>query len=490
MALPIAKGLGSAPDPEAAQHWWQVAAQAGNADAQWQLGERLIQDGQPALARPWIEKAAAQGSVEAKQRLADLYQHQLAPASDVETRGALGTLAASLHSPTLETASAVSGLIGASSTEQQSIGSLQPRAEQGDPVAQYQLGLHYLSGDWDVPKDQDQAFAWLARAADAGNRLASLTLAELRRHTEPGASSGVGPRREASEPATLAPEASMPDRIVEGGALADLTTWVTVSASRVDSVAVFISLILVVGYHQYLRYRLLHDPSYTIQSINSQARAAWVRHIMGHPGQEVLAVQTLRNSTMAATFLASTAILLIMGVLNLLHETGSGDRLLSPLHGDAPLIGLGHLKLLALLVDFFWSFFCFSQAVRMYNHVGYLINTGSSGGGIVSPDYVARLLNRSGSYYSLGMRSYYISVPLVFWLFGPYLLLASSIGLVMVLYHIDRSPAVGRSEIADESAVGVAENESPVANAFSGALTVAAARTSMRRIASPPGGWR
>jgi uncharacterized membrane protein len=55
---------------------------------------------------------------------------------------------------------------------------------------------------------------------------------------------------------------------------------------------------------------------------------------------------------------------------------------------------------------------------------------------------VAHLLNRSGKYYSLGMRAYYLSVPLVFWLFGPLYLVAASVGLVVVLYHVDRAPDV------------------------------------------------
>ncbi len=55
---------------------------------------------------------------------------------------------------------------------------------------------------------------------------------------------------------------------------------------------------------------------------------------------------------------------------------------------------------------------------------------------------MAQLLNRSGNYYSLGMRAYYLSVPLVFWLFGPLYLLIASIGLVVALYHVDRAPDV------------------------------------------------
>ncbi|EXJ16567.1 DUF599 domain-containing protein [Imhoffiella purpurea] len=237
---------------------------------------------------------------------------------------------------------------------------------------------------------------------------------------------------------------------VNQDSIGGILRWTGGIMGREDASAVLISLSLILGYHLYLRLRLRHDSAYTIQSINKQARTSWVQSLMDRPGQEVLAVQTLRNSTMAATFLASTAILLIMGVLNLMQQTDLGDSLLSSLHDGQAQIRLGHLKLLALLVDFFWAFFCFSQALRMYNHVGYLINAGPNRNPTISPSYVARLLNRSGHYYSLGMRSYYVSVPLVFWLFGSYALLLSSVALVVVLYHIDRSPEVddedGRSE--------------------------------------------
>jgi uncharacterized membrane protein len=225
----------------------------------------------------------------------------------------------------------------------------------------------------------------------------------------------------------------------------------TISPSTISFGAPLASLAMIVGYHAYLHARLRRDPSYTIQAINSSAREAWVHSIMGVPGKDILAVQTLRNSTMAATFLASTAILLIMGALNLLQKSDLGSLLSSLSRG--PVEGtLGEVKLLALLVDFFWAFFCFSQAVRMYNHVGYLINAGSGRRFGSSPDYVARLLNRSGGYYSLGMRSYYISVPLVFWLFGPFYLVMSSVGLVMVLYHIDRSPEVSARKASHSEA--------------------------------------
>ena len=200
------------------------------------------------------------------------------------------------------------------------------------------------------------------------------------------------------------------------------------------------SFVLIGIYHLYLRSRLRRDRGYTIQSVNNDARAAWVENIMSDRSKDVLAVQTLRNSTMAATFLASTAILLIMGVLNLMHD-GSDSVLHSLQNGIAGGGDVQDMKLLILLVAFFTAFFSFSLAVRMYNHVGYLINsTNIKQQFCPTSSYVSRLLNRSGSYYSYGMRSYYLSVPMVFGLFSPYYMVAASIVLVVVLYHIDRAP--------------------------------------------------
>jgi uncharacterized membrane protein len=208
-----------------------------------------------------------------------------------------------------------------------------------------------------------------------------------------------------------------------------------------DLLAFVASLVLLAAYHLYLNARLRRNPHYTIQSVNNTARAAWVENIMANSSKDVLAVQTLRNSTMAATFLASTAVLLIIGVLNMSHSGGTQGSVLQAL-GDShqPVLTLRMLKEVPLLLDLFGAFFFFSFAIRMYNHVGYLINTGGHPSSPSNPSYVARLLNRGGSYYSFGMRCYYLSVPFVFWLFGPAFLFAASLGLIVVLYHVDRAP--------------------------------------------------
>lgn len=221
-----------------------------------------------------------------------------------------------------------------------------------------------------------------------------------------------------------------------------LTLWNHDAFNDVGSFAV--SALLLALYHWWIRRKVKKDPTYTVQAINRIARTAWVEVMMASGKPDVISVQTLRNSTMAATFLASTAVLLIIGVVTLsgqANNLGSTWHALNAFGAKAPEIFIS--KLLLLLLDLFVVFFSFSLAIRVYNHVGYLINVPLSlNHKSISPQHVAEHLNRAGKYYSIGMRAFYFIVPVVFWLFGPHFMLAATVGLIAVLYHVDRAPKV------------------------------------------------
>ncbi|SRR5712692_387207 len=206
-----------------------------------------------------------------------------------------------------------------------------------------------------------------------------------------------------------------------------------------DLVSLGVSIFLLGAYHYYLKRQVRRNPTYTIQAVNNIVRTAWVEGIMAN-SKDILAIQTLRNSTMAATFLASTAVLLILGTLTL---SGQGDKLTTTWHGlnlagtTAPELWM--IKLLLLVVDFFVAFFSFSMSIRSFNHIGYMINIPATLKDYLTPQRVAAHLNRAGRFYSTGMRAYYFSVPLVFWLFGPHLMVLATAGLIVVLYRLDRA---------------------------------------------------
>lgn len=208
-----------------------------------------------------------------------------------------------------------------------------------------------------------------------------------------------------------------------------------------DFFSFVISVLLLLVYQLRLNHKAEKNRAYTVRSVNAMARTAWVVTIM-REGKDILAVQTLRNSTMAATFLASTSVLLIIGVLTL---SGQADRLEGTWH-VLNTVGSRHaelwqIKLLFLLLILFVAFFSFSMSIRIFNHVGYMINVPLAlNHRVLSPDHVAAHINRAGDFYSIGMRAYHFSVPVVFWLFSPYLMLVATMLLIIVMYHTDRAP--------------------------------------------------
>lgn len=218
-----------------------------------------------------------------------------------------------------------------------------------------------------------------------------------------------------------------------------MLNFITSNATDLLSFCGAVSLVL--GYQCYLGWRTRRDPASSAQDVMLAARAAWVGSVM-RERRDILAVQTLRNSTMSASFMASTAVLLIIGVLTL---SAQGDKLSGTWH---VLNFLGQFsaelwlfKLLMMLFDLLFAFFSFAMSVRIFHHIGYLINVpldkAVEGKQI---KHVEAQLNRAGIYYRIGMRAYYFTVPLLFWLFGPLWLLGATLAVVFFMFHLDRAP--------------------------------------------------
>jgi uncharacterized membrane protein len=221
----------------------------------------------------------------------------------------------------------------------------------------------------------------------------------------------------------------------------------------IDLIAALVTLLLLAGYHVLLRIRVKRDPLYTVHAVNVVAREAWVDTVMSSAEPDVLAVQTLRNSVMASSFMASTAILLMIGTLSLIGS--AAEHPASVWHAlnlrGSTASGTVAWKLLCLLIDFFVAFFCFSMCVRFYNHVGYMVSISTERGrSAISPGMVTAYLNRAGLFYLLGTRSFFYSVPLVFWMFGPQFMIASTLVLIAALYPLDRAPKAAISSARND----------------------------------------
>jgi uncharacterized membrane protein len=216
-----------------------------------------------------------------------------------------------------------------------------------------------------------------------------------------------------------------------------------ITAYWADGLALLGTIAGIVSYHIYLRGLTRRRPSAVLSHVAKTARGVWVESVMADPNSGVIAIQTLRNSTMAATFLASTAVLLIVGILTLSEQSTGVQSHLQVLN----LVGASNpevwmFKILSIVMLMFFAFFCMTNAIRVFNHVGYMINIRSAPGiETFTPRQVAGELNRGGYYYRLGLRAYYYLVPLVFWLFGPMYMILSAVFLVTILLpRIDKTP--------------------------------------------------
>lgn len=208
-----------------------------------------------------------------------------------------------------------------------------------------------------------------------------------------------------------------------------------------DLAAVVLSVALLWGYWYALRRRTRLNPGSAAHTFNMMVRARWVEAMLNKQGTEITAVQTLRNSVMAASFMASTAILLIIGTLTMTSDLDKLSRSWGFLISGAHYTSLVGIKVALLLSDFFVAFFCFSMSIRLFSHVGYMVAVRPSTSlDLVKVETVTTHLNQAGKYFSLGLRVFFLCIPIIFWFFGPVALVVATVALLWILNLMDRFP--------------------------------------------------
>jgi len=214
-----AEGRGVEKNPEQAVQWWRKAAEKDNPKAQYRLGKAYLEGvgvaKNPQQAVDWITRSARQGDKDAQFLLGKMYYEGYNVPYEKETaRNWLSRAAEQAHSDAINLLAVLNGMVKTTTkVYQQSAEVLVDKAEKGDPQAEYELGLRYESGAWDVNKDNKKALFWLTRAANDGNRLAMKTLATIYRHGD------LGLQADPAKAAEWEKSASAPPKNTTGNAL-------------------------------------------------------------------------------------------------------------------------------------------------------------------------------------------------------------------------------------------------------------------------------
>ncbi|KAK9724141.1 hypothetical protein RND81_05G051200 [Saponaria officinalis] len=225
-----------------------------------------------------------------------------------------------------------------------------------------------------------------------------------------------------------------------------------------DYLLVPIGLFIMAAYHVWLLLKIIHQPTRTVVGIHAINRRFWVEAMMEDNKNGVLAVQTLRNNIMASTLLASTAITL-SSVIAVLMTSRDNGQVLGLVLGDASPMGFS-IKFFSILVCFLLAFLLNVQSIRYYSHASILINVPlkNTASPYLSADYVSRIVNKGGYFWSLGLRAFYFSFPLFLWIFGPIPMFCSCVALVILFFFLDFTVEL-RAIVNDERVLNNSDEE-------------------------------
>jgi len=181
----LAQGRGVAINPQHAVYWWRKAAKGDIPEAQYRLGKAYLEGfgvkEDPEKSMHWMTMAAENGNHEAEYELGKMYHEGYATEKDsMLAQDWLSRAARSGNSTAINFLAVINKVLQYTTlVYQQSARVLEEKANHSDSTAQYELGLRYESGAWDVRKNDKHALYWLTLAANNGNLHAMTSLIDI-----------------------------------------------------------------------------------------------------------------------------------------------------------------------------------------------------------------------------------------------------------------------------------------------------------------------
>jgi uncharacterized membrane protein len=169
-------------------------------------------------------------------------------------------------------------------------------------------------------------------------------------------------------------------------------------------------------------------------------RRAWMARIADRE-QRIADVSILANLSNGSTFFASTTLLILGGLAALLGTTEKVASVVAelPFNRAGP-EQLWDIKILLLVAIFTFALFKFTWSLRLYHFCSVMV------GSAPEPDAPAAehesFVRRTGDLATLaaesfnnGLRAYYFALAALAWFLNPWVFMAGSSWVVLVLYH-------------------------------------------------------
>jgi len=179
---------------------------------------------------------------------------------------------------------------------------------------------------------------------------------------------------------------------------------------------------------------------HSVSAAMDDYRRLWMRNMVRRDPRMLDAI-TQGNLLHGVSFYASTAILLIGGLLAML---GASEQALAVLQA-LPLTEtnnrtLWEIKVLLLVFIFIYAFFKFAWCYRLFNYCSVMIGAAplTIEGNPTSDrfaDHIAQLHGLAASHFNNGLRAYFFALAALSWFLHPILFLLASTWVTWVLYR-------------------------------------------------------
>lgn len=209
----------------------------------------------------------------------------------------------------------------------------------------------------------------------------------------------------------------------------------------VNSVCLLWFALCWVGYTYYAKKQAAKKPCLATEL--HKYRELWMQRVMLRDVR-VGDAALIANLELNVSFLASTAILILAGLLTLFSVadeiTVLVEQIPFALHSSYLSV---QLKILLLVIIFVYAFFTFTWSMRQYGFCSVILGGAPlvDEGGVTERErqdyalYAAQVIDLAGLSYNHGLRAYYFALSALTWFINPYLFILASTFVAAVLYR-------------------------------------------------------
>lgn len=213
--------------------------------------------------------------------------------------------------------------------------------------------------------------------------------------------------------------------------------WVDLFA--MDVLATFWFLGCWIGYATFSRRR--GRKVFCISSVLHLYRHQWMLSML-YRDNRIADASLLASLERNASFLASTAMLIIAGLVTTLAsiETVHATLLTVPFSNISQTPLQLQFKIMLLLLVFIYSFFTFTWAMRQYGFCAIMFGgaplcEGDDPRAEPYAKHASKVIDQAGLSYNHGLRAYYFSLSVLAWMFSVWMFVLAVAVVVVILYQ-------------------------------------------------------